>query len=345
MRTHAFPGHFAARDAVVRSGALLLLAASLGTASSVASAQQVERGDTTVTAPEKPATDKPANGKSSNSRSGDDLQMRLEAAQKRLESAANEVAVLSAQVAGDVMESFASAFREGPRRAVIGVQLTAPESGNGAKVQNVSPGGPAEQAGIRSGDVIVAVNGKDVKGDVHEVVRMLRGVAPHSKVQVRVLRDGKPRTFDVEARPLDYGAYAWNTEPRDFTPSDPPEPPEPFAYSFGWNRDLRDMELTTLTPGLGRYFGTDKGVLVMRAPEDDVYKLQDGDVILSIDGREPASASHVARILRSYQPGEKLTLRLMRDRKPLNVEVTVPDDSRSRRTRVRMFERDNTTHL
>jgi PDZ domain-containing secreted protein len=74
---------------------------------------------------------------------------------------------------------------------------------------------------------------------------------------------------------------------------------------------------------LGRYFGTEKGVLVVRAPKD--FKLEDGDVILAIDGREPSSGSHATRILSSYQSGEKITIKLMRQQKTLNVETTLPD--------------------
>jgi len=83
------------------------------------------------------------------------------------------------------------------------------------------------------------------------------------------------------------------------------------------------MELVSLTPQLGRYFGTDKGVLVVRAPKD--FKLEDGDVILSIDGREPMSGSHATRILGSYQPGEKISIKLMRQQKTVNVETALPE--------------------
>lgn len=85
---------------------------------------------------------------------------------------------------------------------------------------------------------------------------------------------------------------------------------------------LGDMELVTLTPQLGRYFGSDKGVLVVRAPAG--LKLEGGDVILSIDGRQPLSGSHATRILASYQPGEKLTMSVMRMHKTLEVQTTVP---------------------
>ena len=110
---------------------------------------------------------------------------------------------------------------------------------------------------------------------------------------------------------------------------------------------LGEMELASLTPQLGRYFGTDKGVLVVRAPKD--FKLEDGDVILAIDGREPTSGSHATRILGSYQPGEKIAIKLMRQQKTMNVETTLPERGsrmESRRTagpdrRVRMSHRES----
>jgi S1-C subfamily serine protease len=67
-----------------------------------------------------------------------------------------------------------------------------------------------------------------------------------------------------------------------------------------------------------------QGVLVVRAGANSPWKLQDGDVILAIDGREPDSAQHAGRILRSYQAGEKLALKVQRDRKAQTIEVTAP---------------------
>ncbi len=100
----------------------------------------------------------------------------------------------------------------------------------------------------------------------------------------------------------------------------------PFAYSFHPSvLGLANMELATLTPQLGRYFGTDKGVLVVRSPTDSHFKLQDGDVILTIDGREPVSGAHATRILSSYQPGEKVTLHILRERKAMDVETKLPE--------------------
>ncbi|HEX3843879.1 MAG TPA: PDZ domain-containing protein [Steroidobacteraceae bacterium] len=84
------------------------------------------------------------------------------------------------------------------------------------------------------------------------------------------------------------------------------------------------MQLTTLTPQLGRYFGTNRGVLVVRAPTHGILALQDGDVILSIGGRTPASPSQTIRILTSYDPGEKIRLVILREHHRLDISATLP---------------------
>jgi S1-C subfamily serine protease len=86
------------------------------------------------------------------------------------------------------------------------------------------------------------------------------------------------------------------------------------------------MELADVSPALGQYFGTSQGVLVIRVPREGAFlKLQDGDVIQSIDGRVPENSSHATRILRSYQPGEKIHLKVMRQKKSLELEATLPE--------------------
>ena len=260
-----------------------------------------------------------------------DLESKLAAARARLEQAAHEVAELSAEVGKPVMDHFMM-LGEGPRRAIIGVQLDPASGKDGARVKDVSPGGPAAQAGIKPLDVIVMVNGTEVKGDsVREVTSIMRKVEPESKVKVRVLRDGKPQEFTVVARP----AVGMFTRALPAPPPPPGFPGHDMTFEFGdspmgffgrFHREFSDMELANLTPQLGRYFGTNEGVLVVRKPEgDDSLKLEDGDVILSIDGRKPTSGSHATRILNSYQPGEKITLRVMRQKKLINLEVTMPE--------------------
>ena len=112
----------------------------------------------------------------------------------------------------------------------------------------------------------------------------------------------------------------------------PPNAPNFDFHKFAWISDgsgWGHMEMVALTERLGKYFGTDKGLLVVRAPEDVSLKLEDGDVIQSIDGRDPTSVSHAMRILGSYQSGEELELQIMRDQRRQTLKIQMPDNRRS----------------
>ena len=250
-----------------------------------------------------------------------DLDAQLEAARKRLEQAAHDVARLSSQLSGTVIDRVMPYVEAG--HAIIGVQLEPAAGAAGARVREVSPGGPAAEAGIHVGDVIVAVNGTELKDHepARQVVRIMRDVKPDAKVSVRVSRDGKTRDFTVTARPGPSVLASVRALPDlGFGPF-----PE-LQGAFLFHGPLMDMELATLTPRLGSYFGSERGVLVVRAPPDGAVKLEDGDVILAIDGRQPTSGSHATRILSSYQPGEKFTLRIIRQHKTLEVDATLPEN-------------------
>ena len=347
VHSHSFEPR-AARSGIANKGGVALLLAAALAAGSASAADPVGTADPAAAARSDAARAEGdrARAESDHAKSAKaeaDRDARLEDAQARLSRAASEVAALAAERAADAMEHF-TWLGDAPRRTLIGVQLDSAGGREGAHVKDVSPGGPAEQAGIRAGDVIVAVNGKNVanKDDpgqsAPEVARLLRDVEPNSKVKVRVLRDGKPKDFEVTARPLDRQTFAYRVDPPPGIDGvgrfgEPIGPFGPFEFGPRYRNEIERMELTTLTPQLGRYFGTDKGVLVVRAPGNDVFKLQEGDVILAIDGREPTSGSHITRILRSYQPGEKLTLRVMRDHKSMDIVATLPDDKRERRAR------------
>lgn len=258
------------------------------------------------------------------------IEKRLEDAQRRLEDAAREVAELSGQLAGPAASRQLEGLHRGPKRAMLGVNLD-PERppGGGVRVAGVSPGGPAAEAGVKSGDVIVAIQAKPVATG-RDVVRAMEAVKPGEKVELGVERDGKPVKLAVEARPLDTFLFVGG-------PGMPPDLPlpavaavAPFAMPLDGDAhwlldDWGDAEFVTITPGLGRYFGADKGVLVARAPEDGSLGLKDGDVIVSIGGREPQSGRHAMRILRSYQPGESVELRILRDRKAQTLASRIPE--------------------
>jgi S1-C subfamily serine protease len=89
-----------------------------------------------------------------------------------------------------------------------------------------------------------------------------------------------------------------------------------------WN----DLELVTLTPALGSYFGATEGLLVVRAPDEPRIGLQDGDVILEIAGREPTSPEHAMRILMSFEPGETVSFSIMRRQRRETTQYVIPGD-------------------
>jgi PDZ domain len=300
-----------------------------------------------------------------------DLETRLEDARKRLQRDAQEVATLSAQLGtralseglgaqGEALagaRDAALAAREGAvwtqngafvyrrnRRGVVGLRLDPASGRTGARVLEVSPGGPAQDAGVLPGDIIVAVNGAAISGSdtARQAIQRLMSVSPNSSVKLRVVRNGKPRQLELTARPFFVFAVAGPAGAGAMPPMPPamPAPPgapgqvggpviaPPFSglpyFQEALSTETAGMELVALTPALGSYFGTDKGVLVLRAPTDDAFRLEDGDVIVSIGGREPRNGAHATRILSSYGPGEQLVLKVVRHRKPMSLTITLP---------------------
>ncbi|WP_438646684.1 trypsin-like peptidase domain-containing protein [Salinarimonas soli] len=67
----------------------------------------------------------------------------------------------------------------------------------GALVAEAQKGTPAEKAGVRSGDVILSVNGEAIK-DARELSRKVASIAPGTKVPLKVLRQGREQTLDLE---------------------------------------------------------------------------------------------------------------------------------------------------
>ncbi len=271
--------------------------------------------------------------------SPDEAAQRLDQARQRLDAAAREVAELSMQMGGGGPETRVFEFRsDDRRRAILGIQLGqggGDDSKTGARVVAVSPGGPAEAAGLKSGDVIVGIQGVDLRGRdsaERELMQQMRGVEPDQKVKLKVLRAGKVQDFEVTARGAPHdrmmarggmpGGMAMGMAqvmPGMPLGMDGEGMPGVVGALLG-RPGMLGLELATLTPKLGQYFGVDKGVLVLKAPVANKLRIEEGDVILAIDGREPKSSAHAAGILRSYQQGEKVKLRVQRQRKSVTLD-------------------------
>ena len=83
---------------------------------------------------------------------------------------------------------------------IIGVVLDTTFTGDGAKVSEITAGGPAEQSGLRVGDVITGFNGRQV-ADSTELVVTIRSYAPGEQIEITVSRNGQSSTI-----PLTLGA-------------------------------------------------------------------------------------------------------------------------------------------
>jgi C-terminal processing protease CtpA/Prc len=212
------------------------------------------------------------------------------------------------------------------RRPMMGVYLERTDyrqdnDSIGVRIEQVTPGGPAEEAGLKAGDIVVSVNGDRVG----RVAR--REDAPYDKLVEKIHDADEGDTLHVEYRRGDQTRSA-NVVLRVI-------PQSSFAYAFGdsagawatfpepsvWSGDITLPDISVdVAPALEGAFR----LHVVKAPEDSDLDLRSGDVILSIDGREPTSPSHMFRILRSYEPGETVTFNIMRNKQRTNVTATVP---------------------
>jgi S1-C subfamily serine protease len=270
------------------------------------------------------------------------MEKDLAAARARLDSAAREVADLSQQLYGDdARDAMRMVHGHGPQGAMLGVNVGGDQSrDDGVQVVGVSPSGPAQAAGLKAGDVIVAVDGKALRraGDrspSRQLVEYMRGVKPGQAVKVEYLRDGKRMSASVAAMPAMPPMAMLMHERMEMLPGMAGMLPPRMLDFLGMGHAFGELELAPVSPRLGQYFGTDKGVLVVRAPEGTGFKLEDGDVILGIDGRVPEDPRHALRILGSYQPGEKVRLEILRNRKRLAVEGSLPDSDEREGPRAR----------
>ncbi|HEX5576035.1 MAG TPA: PDZ domain-containing protein [Gemmatimonadales bacterium] len=231
------------------------------------------------------------------------------------------------------------------RRARLGlkVNLRARSSDSvGAYVDAVTPNGPAAKAGIQSGDIITSVDGKTVlAGGSAEagaqrqslpglrLIELAAKLAPNDTIAVQFRRGKDRKTVSlVTADEPDILFRGGEPSGRSFAfrlgPDGPRRMVMPFEDQvegeFGgptvlYGSPLADLELAPLNADLGRYFGATDGVLVISVPKDSQLGLKGGDVVLTVDGRKPATPSQLLRILRSYESDETLKLEVLRNHK------------------------------
>jgi len=203
----------------------------------------------------------------------------------------------------------------------------------GAKIEGVTPGGPAAKAGLKVGDIIIRFNGtalaglkaedEDESGPGTKLVQLAHKLEPGDTVQIEYRRGSDTKKAMLVAEDL---GWMPNVRVMPGMPGMPgmPDMPDMRHFEFSFGSPWGDLELVSLNADLGEYFGTKDGVLVVKAPADSSLPLKGGDVITSIGGRKPANPSHAMRILHSYEKGETVSIEILRKQKRMTVAGKIP---------------------
>jgi serine protease Do len=221
---------------------------------------------------------------------------------------------IPANLARDVMQS----LREKGRvvRGYIGasVQTLTPELAEamklkgqptGALVGEVAPKTPSEKAGLKTGDVITAVNGKKIS-DARELRLMIGSMAPGSKAQIQVNREGQTKMFDVQLAEMPAGVIE---------EGGPEASPEESAQAekttvFG------GVAVTDITDDIRTALNLPKGVQGAVIAEVDADSsagkagLREGDVIQEVNKQRVQSAKDLVAASKKLKPNEKILIRV-----------------------------------
>ncbi len=190
------------------------------------------------------------------------------------------------------------------RRGYLGVGIQPLDEGtadalglaknSGELISRVEPNDAGAKAGIRQGDVVVKVNGKDVTPD-QTLSFIVGGLPVGARVPIELIRDGKRQqvTAVLGERPSEDRLAALQG-------GDPVIEPESDAGLAKSGREALGLAMQALTPEIARQLGmsaTTKGVVISQVdPSSDAAAkgLQRGDVILSVNQRPTMTPAEVS---------------------------------------------------
>ena len=163
----------------------------------------------------------------------------------------------------------------------------------GVLVQGVTEGGPAEEAGLRFGDVIVEIEGEPVDR-VGALQQQVARRDPGSRIEVQVVRDGKRRTLEVEL----------GLAPIEAAPQR--------ARSENTGHGLLGASFQELSPAQARQFGWERGgVLVASvspAGPSSRLGISPGTRVVSVNGSEIEDLGDLNRELDSVEAGDVVSM-------------------------------------
>jgi serine protease Do len=231
----------------------------------------------------------------------------------------------------------------------------------GVVIETVSPGGPADKAGMKSGDAITDFDGERVRGTL-QFSRLVQETPAGRNVSVVLSRAGQRVTVSVtpEARTFsdDFNMRLLDV-PAIVRPALPPSPPPapraarppaatpmpPMPFNFGGDpftilagRGRLGITMEDLNSQLAEFFGVKEGVLVKSVAEGSAAAkagLKAGDVITGFNGNHVYDTSDVSRALNRMDNGGDFSIEVVRDRKTQTLKGKLEGAETRSRTRVR----------
>jgi serine protease Do len=202
----------------------------------------------------------------------------------------------------------------------------------GALIGEVTDDSPAERAGLKDEDIVVAFDGKAVE-NADGLRAAVRSTAPGSQVTMEVARKDERTSIDVQI----------GKAPRSLAALLPPIPPIPHHLFQFKTSGSSGLTLRTLGEQLGAYFQAPggRGVLVEEVEdESDASRagFQAGDVITRAGTKSVEEVRDVRRAIRGASEGQPVVFQVLRRGSSQTLSLTIQKD---RHARVYRFRKDH----
>jgi serine protease Do len=211
------------------------------------------------------------------------------------------------------------------------------KEGSGAAITGVDQDGPACRAGLKTGDVVVAFNGKPVEGP-NQLAGLIHSSAPGTTVSMTVARAGQNKEMKVTLGDWKQMAGMPNAPApmpgMAFVPPMAPLPPRMYPDvdmpGFTSQSARHGVVVEPLSPQLCDFFGVpqNKGVLVRTVEKGSpgaAAGLRAGDVIVKVNSETVHDMADWRRALKTHNG--KVTLAIVRDKKEQTVEMILPPNT------------------
>ncbi len=201
------------------------------------------------------------------------------------------------------------------------------EADHGVVVTDVVNDSPADEAGLKAGDIILSFDGTNLN-DASQLADLVAKHEPGDKVDLKVMHKGSEKDLVATV-----GSKDESNPTKTFMGH--MGNPNSITRSYMFNRSTAQdtyigVSLESLNNQLGEYFGVKdgKGALITEVFQDSPAEkagVKAGDVIVSIDGKEVEGPPDIRKEVGDKAKGDKLTLGILRDHKQMELSVQVEE--------------------